>query len=557
METTGPLSGSPPLTPARTEAVNSAWQVGQILRAVTLSSSPGGQTLLQIGTQTVQGQSPIPLAAGQTVSLQVEGLSPQPLLRILPAPGQDPVGDAVRTLLPRQGGLAPLYNNLVQLTNARPALLPPLLQELSRNLLRQAPDSRSVGTAPGLRQAVAQSGLFQEARLLAARNSGRVNLDSDLKTNLLRLVQLVRNWPGLGDAAPGARTAASPSPAGTPGGSPTVPTPPPPAGVPLPPRPATQPSTAPTAPAATPPTPGQGTAANPPLPPTGATLPRQGNPLPPAPGGPQAPGARPPATATPVPSGSPGSGPPAPSTPQVAAPAVPATLGRALRAAAALPAGGSAPTPPAAPPAAPASALARVLLTTGLGLPHPPPPPLRGQPPLPQARTTASLQSLPPAPVLRTELLQQAEASVARLQLHQLASLPQPGRDTGMEWLLDLPVRRGEETDVWSLGIRRDEDRGGREAERQGPLWTVQLAFDLPGLGPMQARVSLRGEQVSTWFWATREETLPLLRAHLQDLRRELETNGLRVAELHCLRGPMPGDTEAAAARPPILDERV
>jgi hypothetical protein len=523
METRGPVSGSIPISAARPDAASSAWQVGQILRATTLSSTPGGQTLLQVGTQTLQAQSPVPLTAGQTVSLQVESLTPQPLLRILPAPGTDSVGDAIRTLLPRQGGLAPLLNNLVQLGNARPTVLPPLLQELSRALLRQLPDTRSVTTAPGLRQAVAQSGLFQEARLLSARDSGRVNLGSDLKTNLLRLVQLVRNWPGVASGnTTGGRAMPAPVPTSAPSPAPGQP---------------------PLAPTASSPAPGQPAL---PLPmPTPSPLPATATTPPPVPGTtPQAAPGHNAQPAAPVQAGGGGN-------------ASPANLGRGLRAAIPLPTGA-----PSAPPApgptlnAPASALARVWLTGGLGLPPPPPPPLRGQPPQPQARGTASLQALQPAPLLRAELLQQAEASLARLQLNQLASLPQ-GRDTGLEWLLDLPVRRGEETDIWSLGIRRDEGEDGRDPEQQGPLWTVQLAFDLPGLGPMQARVSLRGEQVSTWFWATREETMPLLQDHLRELRRELEASGLRVGELHCLRGPMPGNAGAAQSRRPILDERV
>ncbi|MCA1804667.1 MAG: hypothetical protein LC646_04850, partial [Xanthomonadaceae bacterium] len=227
METRGPLSGNIPVSSARTDTASSAWQVGQILRGTVLSSSPGGQALLQVGTQTLQGQSPIPLTAGQTVSLQVEGLAPQPQLRILPTAGTDPVGDAIRTLLPKQGSLAPLLNNLAQLANARPTVLPPLLQELSRSLLRQLPDTRSVSTAPGLRQAVSQSGLFLEARLLAARDSGRVNLNADLKTNLMRLVQLVRNWPGVsGDSTTGSRGAPVATRGPVPGAAPPLPLPP-------------------------------------------------------------------------------------------------------------------------------------------------------------------------------------------------------------------------------------------------------------------------------------------------------------------------------------------
>lgn len=512
METRGPLSGNIPVSSARPDAASSAWQVGQILRGTILSSSPGGQALLQVGTQTLQGQSPIPLAAGQPVTLQVEGLTPLPQLRILPTPGTDPVGDAIRTLLPKQGSLAPLLNNLAQLGNARPTVLPPLVQELSRSLLHQLPDTRSVSTAPGLRQAVSQSGLFLEARLLTARDSGRVNLNADLKSNLMRLVQLVRNWPGVsGDSSRGA-PGATRGPA--PGVAPSLPLPP---GASPPPGQLTTPLSA----LATPPLPTPATA--PPLPPGASVQPAPGAAAGQAIGG----------------SGT----------------AAPATLARGLRAATPLPAGATPTTgPPANPAAVPASALARVWLTSGQ--PMTLPPPLRGQPPHPQARGAASLQAQQPAPLLRAELLQQAEASLARLQLSQLASLPQ-SRDTGLEWLLDLPVRRGEETDVWSLGIRRDESQGGRDQERQGTLWTVQLAFDLPGLGPMQARVSLRGEQVSTWFWATREDTMPLLQKHLQELRLELEASGLQVDQLHCLRGSMPGNPKAAATRDPILDERV
>jgi hypothetical protein len=523
METRGPLPGNAPVSVTRTDTATSAWQVGQILRAVPLSGTPGGQTQLLIGNQLVQGQSPIPLPAGQPVSLQVESLVPQPLLRILPAPGADPVADAIRTILPRQGALSPLLSNLAQLGNARPAVLPPLLQALSRTLLRQLPDSRSVSTAPGLRQAVAQAGLFMEAKLGNARGGGRVDLGTDLKANLLRLVHLVRNWPGVQGTSAASPRAAPASPA------------------PLPTAPTAAPAPATTA--------GPPAASHPqvPLSPVTTAAPVLAGTSPaPAPG-------RTPTAPGPAPGGTQ----PPPLPPGQSGTPAPATLARGLRAAVPLPGGSQGPaTPPAAMPVTPASALARVLSIANTGFALHAPPPLRGQPPQPQARIQASLQAQMPAALLRSELLQQAEASVARVQLSQLASLPQ-GRDTGLEWLLDLPVRRGEETDVWSLGIRRDDQAGGRGQHTGGPLWTVQLAFDLPGLGPMQARVSLRGEQVSTWFWATREEALPLLQQHLQELRRELEGSGLQVAELHCLRGPMPEAAGTGKPRPPILDERV
>lgn len=496
MEPTGPVSSSIPPAATRTDATASGWQVGQVLRAVTVASTPGGQTTLQIGNQLVQGQSPIPLQNGQPLSLQVESLTPQPLLRILATTSADPVGNAIRTELPKQGSLAPLLSNLAQLSAARQQPLPPLLQELSRTLLRQLPEPKAVSTPEGLRRAVEQSGLFLESKLLSAgQGSTRLDIGSDFKTNLLRLVQLVRNWPGLPDAKSSTVRPTAP-PVGSPPGSPT-------------------PGTTPAQTAAN--TPAGGT------PGTGQALP----------------------TTAPSPSAT---------TDTRGAGAQPATLARGLQAATPLPAGSVTTSPP--PPAS-ASALNTLLAAQPtLVTLAPPLPPMRGQMPLPQARVAASLQALDPAISIRTDLQQQAEAAVARLHLHQLASLPQD-KDSGLEWLFELPIRRGDDSDVWSLQIRRDDGQGSRDRETHAPAWTVQLAFDLPGLGPMQARVMLRGEQISTWFWATHEETVPFMQQHLLELRRELENAGLTVAEINCQHGRMPGDHSPAGHGRPLLDERV
>ena len=169
-------------------------------------------------------------------------------------------------------------------------------------------------------------------------------------------------------------------------------------------------------------------------------------------------------------------------------------------------------------------------------------PPLRGSIPVPQAAIQNSLALLNRGADFRTDLLQLTEAALARLQLHQLAALPREGERGLLEWLFELPLRRGDEIDLWSLRVWA-EQRQQRQQKRQRPHhWSVQLAFDLPGLGPMQAQIQLTGEQVSTRFWAEQQDTLPLLRAHMHELRRAFSEAGLNVGELECQPGPRPAE---------------
>lgn len=180
------------------------------------------------------------------------------------------------------------------------------------------------------------------------------------------------------------------------------------------------------------------------------------------------------------------------------------------------------------------------------------PPPLRGGFPHPQAAVPpAALDHLPPqqAPA---ELLHQAEGALARLQLNQLASLPAAGDERAV-WTTELPVRRDGGSDVIGLRIEQERDKGSKEAARHN--WTVSLAFDLPGLGPVRARVSARGEQVAATFWAEREETVRLFQEHLDMLHRQLTDAGLEVGALACHTG-VPADAVHNAYPRRLLDER-
>ena len=193
--------------------------------------------------------------------------------------------------------------------------------------------------------------------------------------------------------------------------------------------------------------------------------------------------------------------------------------------------------------------------TNGIRPPaSPPPPPLPGQPPRPQAVAARDVERLLRLGTLRTELLQQAEAALARLHLSQLAATPREGDRSLIEWLFDLPVRRGDAIDLWSLRVTRDNGRPRAGGRRQRAVWTVQLAFDLPGLGPMQAQVQLHGDTVSARFRAERASTVPLVQDHLHELRRTLQETGLEVGDIDCHCGSLPAADTAGTG--PLIDEQ-
>jgi hypothetical protein len=54
----------------------------------------------------------------------------------------------------------------------------------------------------------------------------------------------------------------------------------------------------------------------------------------------------------------------------------------------------------------------------------------------------------------------------------------------------------------------------------------VSLAFDLGTLGPVRARVAVRGGSVSTLFYAEREATVAQLRSQLGGLEAALSQRG-------------------------------
>ena len=187
-------------------------------------------------------------------------------------------------------------------------------------------------------------------------------------------------------------------------------------------------------------------------------------------------------------------------------------------------------------------------------------PPVSPRNPLPQPAASAHPAQRSHIQVAE-QLLQQTEGALARLHIHQLHHLKteESGRPV---WSAELPVRGEQGINLFDLRIQREpppanwqeEEEASQAALRQQARWSVRLAFDLEGLGPVQAVISLQQERISVRFHAEQSPTQALFARHLDMLGSRLRQAGLEVASLDCRRGrPEPLDDSLDT---PILDAR-
>ncbi len=134
------------------------------------------------------------------------------------------------------------------------------------------------------------------------------------------------------------------------------------------------------------------------------------------------------------------------------------------------------------------------------------------------------------------ELIRQVEGSIARVQLSQLASLPQDN-SSPPSWTFELPLRHGESVDVVQLRIEKEASQESDETESR---WQVTLTLDLPEIGTIYATISIHGENASTTLWAEDNDTAELIDKNLQLLRNALEQHGVKSGEIKCQHGVPP-----------------
>ncbi|GIZ12149.1 flagellar hook-length control protein FliK [Pseudomonas sp. NCCP-436] len=142
-------------------------------------------------------------------------------------------------------------------------------------------------------------------------------------------------------------------------------------------------------------------------------------------------------------------------------------------------------------------------------------------------------------------LLKLAAAAISRLQTHQLSSLAQTQVDANgnllTTWQLELPMRHQLDLIPLQIKLQREQQKGRDDkSEERDMLWRIELAFDLPHLGPLQVRAQLLRGSLSSQLWAERTDTVSLINAELENLRERLRSAGLEVGELICNQGMPP-----------------
>lgn len=150
-------------------------------------------------------------------------------------------------------------------------------------------------------------------------------------------------------------------------------------------------------------------------------------------------------------------------------------------------------------------------------------------------------------------LLRQAEGGLARVHLNQLASLPTEDSNRQV-WQFEVPIRHQEHVDNFLIRLEQ-EQTGSRQHDTQ-PVWYATLCFDIEPLGPVQAKISLRDDEVSTMFVAERADSVELLNRRMKDLNRSFSDSGLNVGQLFARRGDAQPEIIPNTINSPLLDEK-
>ena len=159
--------------------------------------------------------------------------------------------------------------------------------------------------------------------------------------------------------------------------------------------------------------------------------------------------------------------------------------------------------------------------------PGPLPPPVRGALPRATSANTGPID-IPETPIeVGKVMLGRAEGSLARLRLHQHASLPETTTAGAQaDWSTDIPVLIGTYQTVMQLQIHRDAAGPDQAVSERG--WQIHFAMELPKLGEVGAQVGLRGGVTSVRLWATNGLTAARLEQAVPELSLSLAAAGLR-----------------------------
>ncbi|CAA0087025.1 Uncharacterised protein [Zhongshania aliphaticivorans] len=159
---------------------------------------------------------------------------------------------------------------------------------------------------------------------------------------------------------------------------------------------------------------------------------------------------------------------------------------------------------------------------------------------IPQSRQAATLTPSDTELEVLQQLLRDVRGSIARQESHQLLHLQQSDKSQS-QYMVEIPVRDNDDIDVWQLHLQKFNREDANEqspqtsptADSQQHKWTITLSFDLPGLGPIRAKVS-QNPDINIQFSAEKKATSSLIESQCHQLIQSLSDQGITTENIQC-----------------------
>ncbi len=149
-----------------------------------------------------------------------------------------------------------------------------------------------------------------------------------------------------------------------------------------------------------------------------------------------------------------------------------------------------------------------------------------------QAVVSASNRQTPLQLFELMALFKEVDSVHRKLQFNQLSMLKEPEVSNVVNsWLFDLPIKDKHNVDLLQVQV----DQQKKQTEHGDESWQVQLCLDTQNLGPVQASVTLQGEDVKVVIRAERFESAELLAENLPLLNAALAKLNVSISHMSCL----------------------
>ncbi|MDH5485129.1 MAG: flagellar hook-length control protein FliK [Gammaproteobacteria bacterium] len=175
---------------------------------------------------------------------------------------------------------------------------------------------------------------------------------------------------------------------------------------------------------------------------------------------------------------------------------------------------------------------------------------IKQQPQNQQKQLSETLLALLKNTPLLQELKTLVDSVLAKITSQQLTPLLRDA-DNLLLLLFDLPVRHKDETTVFNFKIEQDNkaDTGEKNS------WTAIINFNFKSIGPVQAKIHLIDNNVSTVFYAEETSTIELIKRNASLLEKAFNQAGLAVINIDVSK-EAPADNNLGTPRIHLLDEQ-